>query len=56
MLLDAESQLWMQGSPLIDNLAGLLVAKLGDGQARIREAAMNSLITMARYVTVELGK
>jgi len=38
----------LQGSPLIDILAGLLVVKLGDGQARIREAAMNSLISMAR--------
>lgn len=33
----------------MEQVATLLILKLGDGQARIREAALGALINLSRY-------
>ena len=37
-----------QVGPLLEPVAALLILKLGDGQARIREAALTALSSLAR--------
>lgn len=36
----------------MEPVISILVAKLGDGQARIREAALAGLLAMAKYVSL----
>lgn len=41
-----------QAGPLLEPVISILVAKLGDGQARIRDAALAGLLAMAKYVSL----
>lgn len=39
-----------QVGPLLEPVISILVAKLGDGQTRIRDAALHGLLSMAKCV------